>query len=501
MLILETNNSNLDIQYYINTNRTILYIYNKNKNQIKRFFADKWPSMSIEVKVVKEGVESVECLDFKTIISKDAQFIKKVSAIASTIKKAGFFTELEEDTGITYNFLNEFLGSASFLESKTKNKYPGKKSISKLLKDETPAFNLLINNLFYNENKEVIENFLRWLRVCSFEDKHQDILYLFCGTSEILQGQGAGKGVLIDLLNSLLSGLVVSVSNADYESNFNSNIMNKKVVVFDEVNFSTLKYEVIKNITGSNLLRVEFKGKEPINSYNVSSWLLFTNESDLKDKLTFDDRRTFLIRPNPKNGSLMVLIKNKYRSFDNFKKALYSEKEKIVHILAKCEGKVLSPLELMTASKMDYFRDKKTIEVIDLKDLYQFLSNKEMFKKLLAVLKTNDLFTDKEKIKFLKTHSINYKLFNEIFQVLLKNGLTKKESPLFAWERLKEFSLKNGYKMIDIEMSKTKRFKKYKDKTLLLKSNKSVKEIRELKQKLREMYGKYNDPNDFDFNF
>jgi hypothetical protein len=499
VLIIEPENVSDNIQYFINTNKTILYIYNKEKNQIKRFFTDKWSSMNIPVKVIDDDVESVAYLDFKTIIQKDALFIKKVSAIASTVKSPAFFEDLDDDTGITSNFLNEFLGSKDFIEAKNNNHFTNKKSLTNLLKNETPTFNLLLNNLFYGENDEVIENFLRWLRVCSFEDKHQDILFLFCGTSELNQGQGAGKGVLIELLNNLLSGLVVSVSNADYETNFNSNLMNKKIVVFDEVNFKTLKYESIKNTTGSSLLRIEFKGKEPINADNVSSWLMFTNEHDLHDRITFDDRRTFLVRPNPKNGSLLEIIKKKFGTFDKFRKALYAEKENIVHIIAKSTGKVLSPLELTTEAKREYFKDKSTIEMVDLKDLYQFLSNKEMFKKLLAVLTTNDLFTDKDKIKFIKSHSINYKLFFEIYQVLLKNGLTKKESPLFAWERLKEFSLKNGFELVSANMPETKKYKRYTDKTLVLKSGKNKKELREVKQKLREFYGKTKTDTDVYF--
>lgn len=493
MLIIEPNNVSDNIQYFVNTNKTILYIYNKEKNKISRFFTDKWPSMNIDVKVVNNDIESIEYLDFKNIISKDADFIKKVSAIASTVKKPAFFEEKDFDTGITSNFLNEFLGSEYFINAKDNNNFERRKNLISLMEKETPTFFMLIKNLFNNESDAVIENFIRWLRVCSFEDKHQDILYLFFGTSELMQGQGAGKGVLIDLLNKLLSGLVVSVSNSDYETNFNSNLMNKKIVVFDEVNFKTLKYEIIKNTTGNSILRIEFKGKEPINAENVSSWLMFTNECDLHERITIDDRRTFLIRPNPKNGSLLQLIKKKKGNFEKFRADLYDETEKIVHIIAKAKGKVLSPLELMTEAKKDYFKNKSNIEMMDLRELYQFLSNREMFKKLLAVLKQNDLFIDKDKISLLKTHSINYKLFFEIYQVLWKNGLTKKESSLFAWERLKEFSLKNGYELSSASMAETNKYKRYIDKTLLVKSGKSAKELKEIKQKIREIYGDKKD--------
>lgn len=502
MLILEPTNKNEDIEYFINTNKTILYVYNKKTNKIKRFFSDKWASMNIEVKVIDDNEELTSTYNFKDIINKDALFIRKVMPIASTIKKAAFFNELDEDTGITTNYLNEFLGSSAFIEAKTKNQFKKLKSdLIKIMEKEIPAFNMLVKNLFHNENNEVITNFLNWLRVCSFEDKHQDIIYLFCGTTELQQGQGAGKGVLIDLLSGLLSGLVESVDNKTYETNFNSNIMNKKIVVFDEVNFKSLKYEVIKNITGSGVLRIEFKGKEPINADNVSSWLMFTNEHNLQERITHDDRRTFIIRPNPNNGSLLELIKKNYGDFNKFKSVLDSEKDKIVHLIALCEGKVKSPLELITEAKRAYFKDKSTIEMVDLKEFYQFMSNKEMFKKCLAVLVNNSLFTDKEKIKLLKSQSINYKLFKEIYQVLLSNGLIKKESPLFIWERLKEYSFKNGYEMINASMPETKQYKRFVDKTLVLKSGKNKKSILLIKKSLREMYGTKKDFfDDIDFN-
>ncbi len=490
MLIISPNENKEHIQYYLNTNKTILYIYNEKINKINRFFSDKWGSMNLDVLVRDEDETEVKTLDFKKIINTDNLFIKNVSAIASTVKAPAFFEEEDPETGIISNFLNEFLGSEYFINAKEKNKFKNRKKLISLIEKETPTFYMLLKNLFHGENDQVIENFIRWLRVCSFEDKHQDILYLFCGTSEINQGQGAGKGVLITLLNELLSGLVVSVNNQDYETNFNSNILNKKIVVFDEVNFKSLKYEVVKNITGSNRIRIEFKGKEPINADNVSSWLMFTNEHDLHNKITFDDRRTFIIRPNPKNGSLLELIKKKHGKFENFRKALSDELENIVHLIAKAEGKVLSPLELITEAKKAYFKDKSTIEMVDLKEFYQFLVNKQMFRKCLAVLETNDLFENKDKIKYLKSYSINYKLFSEIYQVFVKNGLIKKESPMFVWERLKEYSLKNGFVSTKVDMPKTAIYSRYIDKSVLIKPTITKKELRESKQTLRSFYGK-----------
>lgn len=491
MLILEPNNKNEDIKYYVNTNKTILYIHNKATNKLIRKFSDQWSAMTIECKTVDDdGNEGISLFDFKTLISKDAPFITKVNCIASTIKKAGFFKDFDDDTGISTNYLNEFLGSEYFIDAILHNKYSKKSKILTLISKETPVFNDLLKNLFFNESDEVILNFLRWLKICCFSDKRQDIIYLFCGTNEINQGQGAGKGVLIEFLNKMLFGLTVSVDNKTYETNFNSNLLNKKVVVFDEVNFKSLKYEAVKNITGSSLLRVEFKGKEPINAENIGSWLMFSNEHDLCDKITYDDRRTFIIRPNPKNGSLTRLIKSKYSDYDNFKNKLHNEIENLIHILALNDNHVLNPIELKTNAKNEYFKDKTEIEVIDLKDFYQFIVNKKMTQKLIRILESNNLFDDKIKLKLIKKSILNYKLFFEIFQVLQRNGFfQKKESPLFAWERLKEFSLKNGFEIIHIDQRETKQFQRYKDKTLLLKAGINSKELREIKQQLRMFYG------------
>jgi hypothetical protein len=48
-------------------------------------------------------------------------------------------------------------------------------------------------------------------------------------------------------------------------------------------------------------------------------------------------------------------------------------------------------------------------------------------------------------------------------------------------------------------MPETKKYKRYTDKTLVLKSGKNKKELREVKQKLREFYGKTKPDTDVYF--
>jgi len=483
-------------QFYINNNNTILYLYDKKLGEIKRIFRDKWVSMKLEILDTKNN-EKLE-VDIKTITEKENDFIKNCEVISSTLKPRGFFNE-KDNFNIKYNYLNEFLGSKTFLKSQQQNKYNSSKSIMELLEVETPTIFLLLKNLFYNENNNIIINFINWLNVVSFQDKNQYIIWNFFGTNKENQGQGRGKGILIKLLNKIFSGLVVSVSNTNYMNNFNSNLMNKKIVVFDEVNYKNLKYETIKDITGNPLFRVEYKGKEPISSQNVSSWLMFSNEYDLFDKITVEDRRTFLIRPNPKNGSLKERIIDKFfnKNYNEFEKKLFEEVDNFIHIISLCSNnKVLSPLELQTNRHKEYFREKRQVSVSQISDLYNIFINKNFKKRLLEILDTLKkidfyLKNDIEKIeKILSMNFINYSIFKKIFDLLQKNDYISKSQKLNKeWEIMKENLLKYNFKKITLKTRKTKIYDVYRD-TIYIKKDEYELNKTKINSNLRLIFGR-----------
>ena len=328
-----------------------------------------WTTTTMIVSWFKGDEKFVDEISLKDIMSEDNNFIKQITPIASTVKTAGYFVESNENSGISSHYLNEFLGSVDFLESIYNNKFQNTKvkNILDLMKKETPAFFYLIKNLFFGEKDEVIFNFLAWLKATSLKDDRQDIIYSFIGTNEQNQGQGAGKGVLIDLLDKIFTGLTARVSNATYADRFNANLINKKIVVFDELNFKTLKYDILKEITGSSTMRVEFKGKDALTAKNVSSWLLFTNEHDTCYKIINSDRRTHLIRPNPENESLRkYVIQPIFKTFEGFENQLNDEFTNIIHIIALAPDLVLSPNELVSKAKLEYFRERENIEVDDM---------------------------------------------------------------------------------------------------------------------------------------
>ena len=489
--------SNKDIQYYVNSNKTMFITYNKAANRIVKEYSGEWSSRKIDCEVVvkdhdgnKETLPS-EKVSIKELIADEVNFIQVVSTISSTVKPKAYFAELDPITDIEKHIFNEFLGSSDFIEAKVKNKY-SQNNITQLVKEETPTFFTLIKNLFFNENDEVIENFINWLSVCAYKDTNQEIIFLFFGTNEINEGQGAGKGVLRDFLSELLSNLVIPVSNGTYNSKFNYDLQNKKIIIFDEVDFKQLNYATIKDITGSPTMRVEAKGKDAVASPNVSSWLMFTNQHDLLNTITHDDRRVFLIRPNPKNGSLERIIKKKYGEFSKFKNLLLSEVESLIHILALCsKNKVLSPLNLKTNAKLEYFKALNEVNVIDIKVLEKLLTDKKLNKKICDILKQNDLDKYNKIITFLKKDSINYKSFELLFNLLKNNGFIGNLKCLSSWEKLKEHSFKNGFILIEVKFGSTKKYEKYRNKSVLVKSKLSKCNLKKLRLEMREYFGEY----------
>lgn len=486
---LLNNNKN---EYIVNSNKTILYIFNKEKNKLVRYFKDSWSSRNMKVVLVNNDNEMETTATLEDIVENN-DFIHTCQVISSTLKPTGVFEE-EDDFAINTTYLNEFLGSVTFLNCLNDNKYSIDSNPIELLKSETPTIYTLLANLFHNEKEEVLLNFIKWLKVVGFEDKHQDIMWLFFGTNEENQGQGAGKGVLRDLLSEMFSGLVASVSNTSYLNNFNSNLMNKKIVIFDEMDLKSLKYEKLKDISGNPVLMVEVKSKEAIKTENVSSWLCFSNQWDLYNTVTQEDRRMFIIRPNPINNSLKKIINDNYEDFNNFNSLLHSEIENFIHIISLVDTKVLSPIELITNAKIDYFKSKSNASVKELEDLGKIFTNKNVRKKLYDIFgvildidssKQNDI-TDIKKV--IELNFVNYKTFRVMFELLQKFEYINKSAKLNQqWELTKEKLLSNNFISKRSNLKATKKYASI-NETILVKKETSPAELKKINLTRRKIF-------------
>jgi len=465
MIILQTPNDN--IKYYLNPNSSILYIYNTEREKVQQIFANDFKATLMPVIEKKKSTEVRRYMDVKEIINEDNNFIHIAKVIASTTEVEGNFVEQDEDTGIATNYLNIYLNSRTFQNAATNNHYSitCEENLIELLEEKAPTTYKLFKNLFHNESDEVLINFLNYLNVIGLTDRKQDVMFLFKGTTKENAAEGAGKGVLRDLLSLIFSGLVCSVSNETYNDKFNSELLNKKIVIYDEVEFKTLKYSKLKDITGSETLRIENKGKDALVVPNVSSWLLFTNPPELYGKIKQNDRRTFIIHPNPKNGSLKSEIINKEYGgeFNYFRECLYREIENFIHIISLATGKVRTPLELRTEAHKNYFSDSRysLTDINQFNDIFLNRNSKRKFIEFLEELKTlNDISEKKfERMNFyLNTGFYYQEMFEEIFTICQQHqvaNIKSRDTSRVIIKALKDELIKDDHELFTLDTSFT----------------------------------------------
>lgn len=497
--MINLQNPENHIKYFLNTNSSILYTFNTTTNTIELTHSNTFKASKLDVN--NEDGDNI-ALSIDKIIQEENDFIEVVNVIASTTKEAGNFSETSQTTNISTNYLNIYLNAETFINALNNNNYTisNEDSLIELMEHETPTIYKLIKNLFYDESNEVIINFLRYLNKVAFSDQKQDIMFLFMGKTEEKQGQGAGKGVIRDLFFKLFSNLICSVSNETYNDKFNSELLNKKIVIFDEIDFKSLKYSKLKDITGSGTLRIENKGKDALIVPNVSSWLLFTNENDLCNKIRMADRRTFMINPNPTNESLISDVINPYygSDFDLFNASLVEELESFTHIISLAISKVKTPIQLRTNAHSKYFSENnfniKNIKNID--DIFLKKTSKKKFIDFLEELKNLSEISEIKfmEIKFyLNNNFYTLEVFDFIFNTCLKYQIAEIKSEKkrrMVIKSLKDVLLNNEHDvyMIDTSFTHNNQKIRVKKKGSIRPSNFSKKEQKEVNRYIKYVY-------------
>jgi len=500
MITLQSPNEN--IKYFLNPNSSILYIYNIEQHKVNLIYSNDFKANSLPVIEQTKSKSINRMMNIQDIVREDNDFIDVVKVIASTTKTEGNFAEFDEDTGIATNYLNIYLNSKTFQDAAADNYYSinDTNNLVELLENETSTIYMLLKNLFHNERDEVLINFLNYLHTISFTDNKQDVMFLFKGTTEEHQGQGAGKGVFRDLLSKMFSGLVCSVSNETYNDKFNSELLNKKIVIFDELDFKSLKYSKLKDITGSGTLRIENKGKDALVVVNVSSWFLFSNDDDLQGKIKADDRRTFIIHPNPKNGSLKTEIIDIFYNgdFRYFQDCLFSEIENFIHIISLAIGKVKTPLELRTEAHKSYFsaNNFNLTHIKKFDDIFLKKNSKNKYIEFLEELKNlKDISSEKfERTKFYLNSDFYFQeMLQDIFETCQSfqiGNVKKTDKGRVMIKELKDELLKNEYELFNLDTTYTadKVKKRIKHNGCIRKKDTSKEEQRAINKKIKSFH-------------
>lgn len=507
-------NSNEDLYYLIDSTFSFFYTYKKNatteedfKNSLQEIIKDDFESTVLDVTIEitnKENdvIEIEKKLSINDLLKeyKKDTFIEDfyiVKSVIKTNKNIGLNITKGMYNITSYEF-NKFFKANNFIKAKENNIFTKKyfkeiqeNQIFKIFKKECPNAFILLKNLFYKENEDIISNFLNYLSSITYNEDNQDVIYLFKGTSEDKQGQGAGKGILKQFLNNVLGGLVTETSNERYRSNFNLNFFNKKIIILDEFDFDKRGYNHLKNLTGSKMITIEKKGKDTINVKNTASWLIFTNQYEIPKNFGIieQDRRLNIINVNPESESLGKLIHRKFKkenqskSMDLFFSNLINESEKFINILGLYNGDYLKPCELKTNTHIEYFKSLKIIKIEDfeIEKLYLQYHYKKL-KELLLPTNNNPYVN-----LMFKYNCIDYTFLTYICELLTKlYNFRFKKSSLFYWNLIKNESKKNKLKLFNAELRETKSYKRLK-KTLLETKKLSKDEEKFLKIELRDI--------------
>lgn len=141
-----------------------------------------------------------------------------------------------------------------------------------------------------NNNKDSYEYLLDWLAT-AVQSRNLTVLTL-------IGNEGVGKGLLSDIMQHIVGNSNFNKVRANFfEGRFNSQILNKKLVLLDELKInSTKEYSLFKDLVNAEL-EIEAKGKDALLCKNYASFILASNELNAVQPPP-DDRRFSMIHLN-----------------------------------------------------------------------------------------------------------------------------------------------------------------------------------------------------------
>ena len=475
---------NNDLQGYTDANRNIAVICNVKTGEIKKIPREKFKTNEL-----KNFFQNGELVHIDEVINNTSYF-KPVTFIVSTTSEAGYI-EKADDISIDKLF-NVFENSKFFKSAINENPYLNSDLI-KALENETPAFNLLLKNLFYNEDKPAIINFLKWLNVSLFENKRQDLIYLFFGTDEHNQAQGSGKNVLFDVLRFIAEDLVQMLSSSQYRSNFNAIISGKLIVGIDEMPLGDFDYPRLKNLVGDEKINIERKGQDLEKVDNIISLMIFSNEHKIDKQVSKQDRRLVMIRPRGEMRSLNFTL-DESGLFNGCMKKMYAELkcevEKILKIIYAAGSDIDISEILNTNARKNYFKEQDQAVLNDLNCVESFFTDKKNLLKMEESLRDLNIKYNETYYQLVSSGICNYRIYIYFYQLLVKNKISlPSRSEQVSWLRYKENAIKKGFHTKTLKFNETKKYKVYQEKVVIYEKKLSKTQQRILNSKLRDLFG------------
>jgi hypothetical protein len=160
-------------------------------------------------------------------------------------------------------------------------------------KPELPSmFVELMEHVFADQ--ESIEYVYAWIYFALTDRNH---CYLLMHAD-----QGLGKGTLCSILSKLVGDSNFATSDKDsFESRFNGELKNKRIVYFDELDVTLENMPKIRALT-NKYVRYEGKGEQAADLENFASFIIANNSDTGINHLTCEDRRFSV--PNMGKGNI-----------------------------------------------------------------------------------------------------------------------------------------------------------------------------------------------------
>ena len=159
---------------------------------------------------------------------------------------------------------------------------------------ETPQISHIFSEWVDNQSETLFEI----LAYCCLSDYPIHRLFVLIGSGS------NGKSKSLELLTKFIGVLNVGSANLDKltENNFHTTKLYKKLVcLMGETNFNVLeKTDIIKRLTGQDLIDFEFKGKQGFDDYNYAKIVIATNSLPMTTDQTDGFYRRWLIVDFPK---------------------------------------------------------------------------------------------------------------------------------------------------------------------------------------------------------
>ncbi len=239
------------------------------------FLANFHPKADETIKFLKDQTVKILIFEHLGFMPKNEHLFElpKVNLVYNPKQNFGIIPNSKKETGFTlFNF--HFEPNFEVLKSEALQGYRIPNSILTLLK-----------NLF--ENEEGIKYSLYWLANMVQRNKNEIALLLFGRT-------GTGKGTFASLISQLIGDRnVANLNNKSLESGWNSEVVNKRCVFFNEIKaYSKNKgiASTLKEYITDEHLQAYVKFRDSYKAKNLFSVVITTNEK-APIQIEFDDRR------------------------------------------------------------------------------------------------------------------------------------------------------------------------------------------------------------------